>query len=179
MFCCIRGLFAIRVGPPFALLERTALAEGADSGSDARKRPSDRFSRYASDAEPTMMRSAASWRTVLECGKKANNCDIRPASAAIAGQDSTGGAHRPSEQASTLCGVFRKHSCVMSSRCRTCAADQNSFVTCGVRYICQIAACRGDASAVVRAVLGMQAHRTVRAQERNLGIEQHSGRSAT
>lgn len=67
----------------------------------------------------------------------------------------------------------------MSPCCRTCAAGQVSVVTCGVRYVRQIAACRGDASAVVRAVLGMQAHRTVRAQERDLGFEQHSGRSAT
>lgn len=106
LFCCIRGLFAIRVRPPFAFLERTALAAGADSGSDARKRPSDRFSRYASDADPTMMRSAASWRTVLECEKKAKTSDIGPASAAITGQDSTG-AHCPSEQASTPpCAAF-------------------------------------------------------------------------
>jgi hypothetical protein len=37
----------------------TALAAPEDSGSGARKRPSDRFSRYASGADPTMMRSAA------------------------------------------------------------------------------------------------------------------------
>ena len=37
---------------------RTALAAALDSGMGARKRPSARFSRYASGADPTTIRSA-------------------------------------------------------------------------------------------------------------------------
>lgn len=49
------GCAECRGGPGGA---RTALAAALDSGMGARKRPSARFSRYASGAEPTTIRSA-------------------------------------------------------------------------------------------------------------------------
>ncbi len=54
--CNAAGYRACRGGG--ARRPRTALAAALDSGMGARKRPSAKFSRYASGADPTTIRSA-------------------------------------------------------------------------------------------------------------------------